>query len=399
MAGYGGYFLQGVSEGLQTGFNMGQQVQEMKWRKAQQKRLEDKELKITEGASLYSNLVKQLGEDGSYSDDDIMKLNTAFLSAGYEVQAVIKDSHNAIQTMNKGKLEQDLEWLDMFAGWTEGLDPKDVSGVFESVRGQLQTEKGKQIYEAYNNIYKKKYEAVQAQPTAEVFGSAGATREAYPEAGYEYSATAKGYVPTFQKPTTPEAPPTELDIMGETQKKLDYAYNTGNANYFNQIAKSLGVDTTFDTYKQKPGVAGAAKTKAVDPNDVLFGTNGIMKDYINTGGTLGEEQKAEIRNNYNLIKPSLSADVRTQVEDYLKQIGIDVNAPIAEPISEPEPTTSKPSFLGNIWKKITTPGGTPAYKGTPQQKDYTAMSDDELADLALFGDTSAIEELKRRGLI
>jgi len=38
--------------------------------------------------------------------------------------------------------------------------------------------------------------------------------------------------------------------MDETQKKLDYAYNTGNANYFNQIAKSVGVDTTFDTYKQ-----------------------------------------------------------------------------------------------------------------------------------------------------
>jgi len=148
-----------------------------------------------------------------------------------------------------------------------------------------------------------------------------------------------------------------------------------------------------------PEKVTTTKPKVQDPNDVLFGTNGIMKDYINTGGTLGEEQKAEIRNNYNLIKPSLTPDVRTQVEDYLKQIGIDLNAPVEAPIPEPEPTTSKPSFLGNIWNKITKPGVPPAYKGTPQQKEYTAMNDDELADLALTGDQAAIDELKRRGLL
>jgi len=401
MAGgdFSGYFLQGLGEGLQSGMNMGQQLQEMRWQKKQRKELEEKQAKMLEVSNLWNAKIKEAGADNIYSDEEISQISTIYLSGGYEFMEHYQGAMDAIKSMNKAKYDQEKEWMDLFANGIEGLSPGDIQEAYDYIKPKITSEKGLNMLEAYSNMQKRKAEAVQAQPTAEVFGSAGATREAYPEAGYEYSATAKGYVPTFQKPTTPEAPPTELDIMGETQKKLDYAYNTGNANYFNQIAKSLGVDTTFDTYKQKPGVAGAAKTKAVDPNDVLFGTNGIMKDYINTGGTLGEEQKAEIRNNYNLIKPSLSADVRTQVEDYLKQIGIDVNAPIAEPISEPEPTTSKPSFLGNIWKKITTPGGTPAYKGTPQQKDYTAMSDDELADLALFGDTSAIEELKRRGLI
>lgn len=52
-------------------------------------------------------------------------------------------------------------------------------------------------------------------------------------------------------PKTAPEQPTELEKISETQKKLDAAYATGNANYFNQMAKSLGVPTTFDTYKQK----------------------------------------------------------------------------------------------------------------------------------------------------
>jgi len=175
------------------------------------------------------------------------------------------------------------------------------------------------------------------------------------------------------------------------QKELDYG-------------KGQGITFTPEEVKKKIlGTAGGGGT-IQDPNDVLFGTNGIMKAYINSGSQLGDEQKIEIRNNYNLIKPSLNADVRTQVEEYLKQIGIDLAETLPTPEPTPEPTATKPSLLKGIWNKLTTPGGTPAYKGTtPQvsqgQKDYTAMTADELADLALFGDTLAIEELKRRGLI
>jgi len=207
----------------------------------------------------------------------------------------------------------------------------------------------------------------------------------------------------FQPTTAPKAPGISdykgaVDYLSKFVNTDPTTFNKIKAGFQNQFPNIDMSGITQESLKT-PEKVTTAKPKVQDPNDVLFGTNGIMKNYINSGSQLGDEQKTEIRNNYNLIKPSLSANVRTQVEDYLQQIGIDVNAPIETPIPEPEPTTSKPSFLGNIWNKITKPGGTPAYKGTPQQKDYTAMSDDELADLALFGDTSAIEELKRRGLI
>jgi len=213
-----------------------------------------------------------------------------------------------------------------------------------------------------------------------------------------------GVIPEGLQPTTaPKAPGISdykgaVDYLSKFVNTDPTTFNKIKAGFQNQFPNIDMSGITQESLKT-PEKVTTAKPKVQDPNDVLFGTNGIMKNYINSGSQLGDEQKTEIRNNYNLIKPSLSANVRTQVEDYLQQIGIDVNAPIETPIPEPEPTTSKPSFLGNIWNKITKPGGTPAYKGTPQQKDYTAMSDDELADLALFGDTSAIEELKRRGLI
>ena len=45
MAGYSGYFLQGLSSGIQSGINMGMQLQEMRWQKKQRKELEEKQAK------------------------------------------------------------------------------------------------------------------------------------------------------------------------------------------------------------------------------------------------------------------------------------------------------------------------------------------------------------------
>jgi hypothetical protein len=152
------------------------------------------------------------------------------------------------------------------------------------------------------------------------------------------------------------------------------------------------------------------KPKVQNTDDILFGSNGIMKNYINSGSQLGDQQKAEIMNNYNLIKPSLTADVKTQVEEYLKQVGIDVNTPIEVPTPEPQPEAIQPNllqkgvnaikgWLGQKGGQNTSPTGNVAASNTNQQQDYTAMSDDQLADLALTGDQAAIDELKRRGLL
>jgi len=171
MAGYGGYFLQGLSSGLQTGFNMGQQMQEMKYQKTQRKKLEEKQEKIKEGMTNFSNLINQYGADKVYSDDEIMQLSTALWASIPEVQAVYKDTLNAIQTMNKKKFEEDMQWLDLVIDRIDGLDPKDLQGIFDYTKSWVKTEKGKNYFMAYENLHKKTYEAGQEQKTWERAGT------------------------------------------------------------------------------------------------------------------------------------------------------------------------------------------------------------------------------------
>ncbi len=409
MAGNSGYFMKGLSSGLQSGLNMGKQIQEMQWQKAQRKKLETKQAEYEEGMVTIGGLMKQLSADGTWSEDDEMKITTCFYAMIPEVQAVYQDAVNAIQTMNKSKFEEDMNWLSLTREETEGMDWTNAQGIFDITEGRITTEKGKNYFEAYRNMAEKKASIVAAPKSVSPYDFYG---QSPADVQGQIAGSVAGQTPGLEgvEFTQPQAEqPTEMDVMGETTKKLDAAYATGNANYFNQMAKSLNVPTTFDTYKQKyekPGGTTTKTPKVQDPNDILFGTNGIMKNYINSGSQLGEEQKAEIRNNYNLIKPSLSADVRTKVEDYLQQIGIDVNAVIEAPTTEPTTLEAKqPGLIGKAWNylKNTTIGDVKNKiqdKGnTPQQQEYTAMNDDELADLALTGDQAAIDELKRRGLL
>jgi len=396
--GYLGYALKAGVEGFGSGFNMGQ----MKWQQNEKKRLEKKQEEMMETSSIFNNMVSQLGEDGAYSEDDMMKINTAYMALGYDVKERVDGTYKAIQAMDKKTIDENNQWFDFVIETTNGMKSADAQGIFDTVKPFVTGEKGLQMFEALESITKKKSEIGQAPKEYDPLDVYKAT----PSANMPYGMTEQmgkkaGFDMPGEMPTAPTAtqPQTELDKQTETDKWLDSAYKTGNANYFNQIAKQRGSPATFDTYKQgyeKPAGAGGAKSKAVDPNDVLFGTNGIMKDYINSGSQLGEQQKTEIRNNYNIIKPSLSAEVRTQVEDYLQQIGIDLNPPAETPIPEPTPEAAQPNLLQKGANAVKNWLG---QKGTPKPSDYATMTEEVLFKLASEGDQLAYEEAKRRGII
>ena len=263
MVGYGGSFLKGLAGGLQTGINMGTQLQEMRWQKKQRKQLEETQTRMLEAGNLWNAKIKEISADNIITDEEMAQLSTVFLSGGYEFMEHYGSAMNYITGMKDKEYKQELEWINLYIDGIAGLSPGDIQAAYDFIEPKITSEKGLNMLEAYTNMQKRKQEAMQAQPTAEVFTTLEAARAKYPEAKIEFNAQAGGYVVEAGEVKPPAAPPTELDIMGETQKKLDYAYNTGNANYFNQIAKSLGVNTTFDTYKQKPGVAGGAEKPRV----------------------------------------------------------------------------------------------------------------------------------------
>lgn len=268
MANYLGYGLMAGVEGFKSGFGMAQQKQEMEWQKKQRKKLEEKELKIQEGASMYSNLVAQVYADGVLSEDESMKLNTAFLAAGYEVQAVIKDTHTAIQAMDKNKLEQDFAWLEMFAEITEGLDPKDVQGAFDTIKLNVKSEKGINLFDAYGSLQKKRYEVAQKEKPWE-------------KAAILPSEMRAPFLEQEGIPM-PEAPPEALADLSVAERKYNWAiehYNLPeddpNKISFEQLSRFMGI---ADITPEK--ATGLKKT--IQDIQTQGAAAGISQEEINT---------------------------------------------------------------------------------------------------------------------
>jgi len=287
MTGTLGYGLQAAVGGFQTGFNMAQKKTEMEWQKKQQKKLEEKQLKIQEGATIYSNLVAQLGADGTYSEDDMMKLNTAFLASGYEVQEVLKSSHNAIQTMKKDELENDYAILDMYAELTENLDPKDIQGVFDTIKGMTKSEKGLNLFEAFGNLQDKRYKISQE-------------KKPWEEASVLPSDVRTGYL-RQEGVDIPEAPTFN-------EKKFNWKLEQVNSGKitFEQFLKSENMDITPDkvsAVKEKLNELDKLGATAEEKKNYLLGSSG-------GGSTLTPSSQAVEGVRENILKAPTIEDAR-----------------------------------------------------------------------------------------
>ena len=87
------------SEGFKTGFNAVQKSKKIMFEKEQQKKLEYEKIKIQESINVFINFVKLYGVDGSYSEVEKLEINKSFLSFSPEVQVIIKNINDAIQSM------------------------------------------------------------------------------------------------------------------------------------------------------------------------------------------------------------------------------------------------------------------------------------------------------------
>ena len=397
------------STGFGVGYSVGSDIAAKKAIKKEKERTE----KLVEELKTKIEEYQLSGDEISYSEK--MQLGVLVSQLGQTYASTFSDINNAQSSFDKEKLSQEAQNLrnknDMFATLVKEikdnkyLSQADLSALDEITGAPFSKLWNKDVIEGIRN------EETKQQTLDNVLGVYKAT----PAVNMPYEMTQQVAeqtglnMPEAMPPATPKTPGI-TDYKGAA----DYLNKFINANpeTFNAIKagleKNTGIDLsaiTQQSLKTPEKVPAVAKTKVQDPNDVLFGTNGIMKNYINSGSQLGEEQKAEIRNNYNLIRPSLSADVRTQVEEYLQQIGIDINAPVEAPITETTtPEVKQPGPIGKAWNwlKNTTVEDVKNKiqgKGNTSQQGYTAMSDDELADLALTGDQAAIDELKRRGLL
>ena len=336
MAKTGGFFLQGLGSGLQTGFQMGQQIREMKWKKDERDKLEKAQEKIMEGVTTFNNKIKEFYADGTISDDENMQLTTMYLSSAYDVKDKIEGTYKAIQQGQKDIVDQNFQWLDLYGNWVEGLDPSNIPELFDYVKGNIKGKKAQEMFTAYDNVLKKKAEALRGQQP-EVFTSPSGVQSAYPEAGWEYSSAAKGYVPTFQKPT-------EVKVAGISDYNSAATYLSKFVNspldVFNKektsIQNKFGIDVSNITQEslrepvgggtEKPRVTSLPqleeyRTKALEA-DTWEDAQSIINDYTQAGydvTQLGVTQKDWANNQTTYLeKIKTSLDNITNEKGWLK---------------------------------------------------------------------------------
>jgi len=356
MAGTGGFFLQGLGEGLESGFNMGMRKKEQKWKEQKEKELEQKQKAIEDAALEYKNMVDEFTADKVLSNDEMAKLNAAYLAAGYEVQGLIKNTHNDIQNMHTKKVNQDFEMLDMWAQWTAGQSPENLDAAFNDIQKWIQTEEGKRVLEAHTNLMKRQQPAQEQKvSTWDFYTSSPADVQSQIAKSTAASLGLEGI--EFQQPAEK---PKELGVP-DYNTVVSYLSKFTDPTVFEQqkatIQSKFGYDLSGITFEslqepEKPKTETAKKSRI---NDLLFGDTGIIPEFIkeqviDQGAELTAQDKKTILKNYNIKKAGLSQEEKKEIENYFLQIGIDVNAPEkVETEKVPEETSGFNLFSPATW--------------------------------------------------
>ena len=166
MAGYGGYFLKGLGQGISQGMQWGTNILNIQ---AQKKARDDAE-KLKEKISLQSQeLMGMINEYGTqYTDEEASHIRTFANASVAEVQAQFKPYLDDIET---GRLKQAeikrkeiSEYYDYI--WTLNLTPGQVTQTLDNFKKNYTSEGALNFLKAEERMLKAKTEAREMQPAA-----------------------------------------------------------------------------------------------------------------------------------------------------------------------------------------------------------------------------------------
>lgn len=410
MAGTFGYGLRGFAGGFQTGLGLGMERKKIKMLQEEQKRAEKLAKEKEENAMNWLNSNKDSLVNFQTQPQDIRNM-LIFESIKYsdDWHDYLRDCEDALQT---GDLEELKHLNDMEEEKIKA--ERDMLGL--GVRPE-NAFIGKHYSEENMNYLKKlqmgklPIKPIGIKMYEEEFG------ELPPEVKKPDLPGAITYLKKFPNPTS------------EQFSNL----KTGAERYFNVDLSNVTQESLWkpEVPEITPGgeiTAGEKRTYDM-ASSVLFGSSdfvtgitkpGIISSMIssklNMGQSLTEEEKTEVRNNYNLIKGTLPSEIISSVEAQLQRYGIPLEAPVIEPTITPE---AEPKKWWEFWKgettptTPTTPGVTPKVgeispiKVPTEEKEalIPTMSNKELYDTLRDTDPSdpiyksLYDEAVKRGLI
>lgn len=388
------------SAGFGTGFEIGAIIKEKQKAK---KALEQVKIALEEW--------RLSGKEPSYVDKILMSTLMNQVGQNYAASFQSIDSDNA--AMNREKLTQDAQNLrDMnnnvlnFTKFIQTSIEDGTIGLIDWNQFKSLMPPGFDINKFLDKdtITKLQDKSTRQEALDEVMGITKNLPEEYRKGYMEQQGVIQPGLEAI--PETPKAAGIS-DYNSAANYLKNYANSKMSDENFNKIrdgiATKFGLDLSGMTRESLRKVVTPKAGEIITAEDVIAGKLSIIPSSVDlTPGEPTEEEKNIIRTNYKRIKDTLAEDVQKQVENWLLQINIDVNAiaPTPEPI--PEPEVKQPGFWSNLNTKVKTYGKNLQEKFSNQgtQKDYTTMTIDELYELAdKQNDAGAYAELKRRGYI
>jgi len=276
MAGYGGYFLQGLSSGISQGMDWGQQILDIRERKKAKDELKSLQDKISVASTDFTKMVNQYGADNMYSDKEMLDLQTFAFGIGAEFQEMVKPIIQNIEQGNTGQVKEQIKQIDDYVSYifSLNLQPGQVEQAISNFKNSKQwSESAQRYWDAEEAMVKSMAEARQMQPEqpqTEMYPSVEALWQAHGENTPYKTQEVNGqivYLPEYQAPA-PE--PTGVEVMGEQNNLLDIVYARGDKEVFNAFAKSLGINTTFDTYKRSYEEQMTPITEPIKRTDIAY---------------------------------------------------------------------------------------------------------------------------------
>jgi len=326
MAGYGGYFLQGLSGGLQQGFGMAQQVKEMKWKreeKAKAKKAQDDfALKIGD----IQTQAKQYAE-GGWTGIEVQDFSALMHMESPEVQNYFKELNTAIADGDKKRVDEWHGLIKEFGDSLVDLDYEHMEKALNDYGANLKQPDAIKYFETYKKSRLISTEA-QQKPQVERYASLEEFNKKYP-VGTPFEHDKDGYViPKYEKAPTAKA-------KNEYQQKLAHIENNPKLTKEEKFRAIYKIDTGIDIGEPNDTEDDFTTTEGArtltNSNNRLFGyptdmgrVGGIIPASLVRHFAMGrmptEAEEESVMAEYNLQRNDIKDLLGTKSVEYMDSI-------------------------------------------------------------------------------
>jgi len=214
MAGYGGYGLQALTQGFQSGFSMATQARQLK-----EQRLEKEELKKKKDALalVVGNIEGKASEysKGGWSNQEVGDFSALIHGSGVEIQGYFKGYLESIESGNKERRDEYKSLIDEFTKGLDDLDLSDIQKAVDAFSPNIKSEDGKKYLDVNTNM--KRSLAQKQKNQTKIYTSNKEAEAANPGMEIKFYPSLNGFVAVNKRADT-TLYPTQESAMANAMK-------------------------------------------------------------------------------------------------------------------------------------------------------------------------------------